>query len=642
MVKDQERPATRQAVESDETCPAAVVAMSVMVDSASSSCDSSPRNSGVRGGFPRSDSADSQGPHTPSEESFSSSGGSSEESITGLPFHLDDVDRRGGGGGGGGREPAPVPRQFRHNLPQLFIARGRRAQEYLDPSDDSRSMTPTDADEGGSGHDFDGDYQQLLGQLNINKSGGRPANVAAASRAPARGAGVPARSPPDSPLSLEGDRGDVDGAAVARVDAAPAAMEGVVPPADQCLAQRELRWMSQTSLRRYCQDTRNDVGGLDESPVACTGQPDFFPAYQHVQHQEQQYQQQYQQPQHYQQQLYNHYRMQQHVQQQQQQQQQHQQQQLYLQQQQQQHHLHHQQYPGHYNHQQFHVSPHNSQPASPQHAPPGIVVDGGGGVCSSRTASDGGGGPLGAADVRAPFSRQSSLGLSRLEPPGPLVSHAEAGAVQAMRGCAERNWHPGPAEGEAFSPGAPPACSPGGTRTQSIVLPDRQRKIFVTYSLDNDAHIGKVISFVTWLRKNGFYTEMDMFDTLLQGMSKIEWMDRFLDDKDYLIVVIISPKYKRDTETPAGSDEHGLHTHYIHQQMKNEYIQNGSKNFRLVPVLFPDATKGHVPSWLNNTIVYPWPGKQADLMLRLCRREKYEIPPPGPLPVIVAQPFGSK
>ncbi|XP_078733310.1 uncharacterized protein LOC144947831 isoform X2 [Lampetra fluviatilis] len=531
-------------------------------------------------------------------------------------------------------------------------------------------MPPTDDDDddgggGGSGYDFDGDFQQLLGQLNINKFGGRPSNVAGV--AAASGAGVPARSPPDSPPNPEGDRGDVHGAAAPCVDAAPApAMEGVMQPADQCPAQRELRQMSQTSLRRYCQDTRNGVGGLDQSPVACIGPPDFLPAYQHVQHQEQQYQQnqyqqqyqqnqyqqQYQQPQQYQQQLYDdqqlydHHRMQQHVQLQQQQQQQ-QQQQLYQQQQQQHHH--HQQYTGHCNHQQLQMSPHNSQPASPQHAPPGILVDGGG-VCSSRVsllppppaASDSGGGPLGAADVRAPFSRQSSLGLSRLEPPGPLVSHTEAGAVWPTRGCAERNWHHGPAEGEAFSPGAPPACSPGGARTQSIVLPDRQRKIFVTYSLDNDAHIGKVISFVTWLRKNGFYTEMDMFDTLLQGMSKIEWMDRFLDDKDYLIVVIISPKYKRDTETPAGSDEHGLHTHYIHQQMKNEYIQNGSKNFRLVPVLFPGATKGHVPSWLNNTIVYPWPGKQADLMLRLCRREKYEIPPPGPLPVIVAQPFGSK
>ncbi|XP_042340044.1 E3 ubiquitin ligase TRAF3IP2 [Plectropomus leopardus] len=219
------------------------------------------------------------------------------------------------------------------------------------------------------------------------------------------------------------------------------------------------------------------------------------------------------------------------------------------------------------------------------------------------------------------------------------------------------NKHPWPQYHPAHGPYHPGACRlPGAGYTHigrnapakekhpppSTSLSLEQRKVFVTYEADNDKHVNEIINFVALLRHNGFDTHIDIFEQQFRSISKIDFMERYLSEKEYLIIIIISPKYYETvTASPVGleNDERTFNTVYIHKQLQNEFIQNGSKNFRFIPIVFPGAKKCHVPNWLQNTHIYEWPLHRDDILRRLMRVEKYNPPPIGELPTIVSIPI---
>ncbi|KAG5276581.1 hypothetical protein AALO_G00107320 [Alosa alosa] len=170
-----------------------------------------------------------------------------------------------------------------------------------------------------------------------------------------------------------------------------------------------------------------------------------------------------------------------------------------------------------------------------------------------------------------------------------------------------------------------PSHIPTQEMRKTISLPDNCRNLFITYSIDTAEEIP---AFVSFLMTQGFRPYIDIFDDPVRRLDINKWMDSFLKDKSVLIIMVISPKYKIDIEGD-GSDEHGLHTKYIHSQLQNEFIQQRCLNFRLVPVLFSSATRDHIPIWLQSTRIYRWPQDMQDLLLRLLREERYVAPPMG-------------
>ncbi|ROL43753.1 Adapter protein CIKS [Anabarilius grahami] len=186
------------------------------------------------------------------------------------------------------------------------------------------------------------------------------------------------------------------------------------------------------------------------------------------------------------------------------------------------------------------------------------------------------------------------------------------------------------------------SLNPRQNPSQCTHLSQEQRKVFVTYEADSEEHLKEIIKFVALLRNNGFDTHIDVFEQQLNSISKIDCMERYLNEKDYLIIIIISLRYY---ETISGinismdRDERTSNTVYIHRQLQSEFIQNGCRNYRFIPILFPGAKKSYVPTWLQNTYIYSWPKDRDDILRRLMRVEKYRPPPIGPLPTIVSIPL---
>ncbi|XP_077965623.1 uncharacterized protein LOC120334462 isoform X2 [Styela clava] len=176
-------------------------------------------------------------------------------------------------------------------------------------------------------------------------------------------------------------------------------------------------------------------------------------------------------------------------------------------------------------------------------------------------------------------------------------------------------------------------------------LEQKSTSVFITYAEErHDKNFRKLVLQLTrTLLNNGIQVRLDMLESTLMSMSVSSWLDDNIKKCDF-IVICVSPSYKSEVEPglPETPDPHSLHTRYIYSRLLTEYIGNGSRNFRFIPVLIGGATRRDLPSLCHDTHVYEWPSEFEEIIYRLFKKEKYVQPRVGPTPRCTVETYESQ
>jgi len=130
-------------------------------------------------------------------------------------------------------------------------------------------------------------------------------------------------------------------------------------------------------------------------------------------------------------------------------------------------------------------------------------------------------------------------------------------------------------------------------------MEEKNPKVFISYSHDSKEHLNRVLGLSNKLRSEGIDCILDQYeDSPPEGWPK--WMDRNVDDSDFLLVVCTEKYYKR----VKGKDENGRGTKWectlIYQQLYNA----DSYNVKFIPILFGDGKFQHIPEPLQGATYY--------------------------------------
>ena len=119
-----------------------------------------------------------------------------------------------------------------------------------------------------------------------------------------------------------------------------------------------------------------------------------------------------------------------------------------------------------------------------------------------------------------------------------------------------------------------------------------QRKIFISYSHDDDKHKNWVKKFASDLSSvTGFHVTLDQTD-LQQSESTAQFMERSIKDSDYVFIVC-TPSYKVKADKQEGGV--GFEAAIITGDIFNKI--NGRNKRKYIPVLARGSWKNSIPSW---------------------------------------------
>ncbi|XP_034326447.2 E3 ubiquitin ligase TRAF3IP2 [Magallana gigas] len=203
------------------------------------------------------------------------------------------------------------------------------------------------------------------------------------------------------------------------------------------------------------------------------------------------------------------------------------------------------------------------------------------------------------------------------------------------------NGFPGRCECTCGIPGSPEEYTDHSSSAQSVSLtclcpssiisentPNTEKPIvYLTFSGKSKRHFREIKQLCDELRDClNFSAKCDNYDVIRQSgeLNILQWRDTNFS-KALWILFCISPEYsntlrcvrKNNCLSDISENEKGIL--YIHSISTAEFLDNGSRNFRMIPVVFTksNASVQDIPCFLRSSPFYKYPMEKENLFERL-------------------------
>jgi hypothetical protein len=125
--------------------------------------------------------------------------------------------------------------------------------------------------------------------------------------------------------------------------------------------------------------------------------------------------------------------------------------------------------------------------------------------------------------------------------------------------------------------------------------------VFVSYTQETQEHMANVRALADQLVIHGIKVVLDQYySTFDEGFEL--WMERNIEEADF-VLLICTDTYRRRVMKEEEKGK-GLGATWEGHLIRQRLYQDGSKNSRFLPVLFPDGTPAAIPSPLRGSFPY--------------------------------------
>ncbi len=120
------------------------------------------------------------------------------------------------------------------------------------------------------------------------------------------------------------------------------------------------------------------------------------------------------------------------------------------------------------------------------------------------------------------------------------------------------------------------------------------KKVFISYSWDNENHKNWVRRFADDLITNGVFVYLDQYD-LFAGANMTHYIDNVINDSDH-VLIIMTPNYKKKAENRKGG------VGYEYSICNKKLFENQKDNRKFIPILRKGDENRSVPEFLKSFV----------------------------------------